>query len=165
MDTGTELLVLHTLRCIGYAELSRVARVAGLGEDDTESVLIDLAVDGLVIREFGGWGLTGKGRAEDARRISEELDAAGARGAVTLAYERFLVLNPELLDLCSAWQMRGSEVNDHSDPDYDERVLRRVEDLNERADDVLTVLPRFTRYRVRLNSALDEVRDGRIEHL
>ncbi|MEU4688130.1 transcriptional regulator [Actinoplanes sp. NPDC023714] len=165
MDTTTDLLVLHTLRCIGYAELPRVAHVAGLSESDTESELIDLAVGGWVTREFGGWGLTEKGHAEDARRIAGQLDVSGARATVTRAYERFLLLNPELLDLCSAWQMRGAQVNDHTDPDYDERVLRRFEDLDGRVDEVLAALPRFARYRTRLSEALTMVRNGQREHL
>lgn len=170
------MTMLHTLRCIGVAELSRAARAAGLPEPDAESELIDLAVAGLVTRtpgEFGGWGLTEDGRAEDARRTATELDDAGARAAVTAAYQRFLVLNPELLDLCSAWQMRPfegfSEVNDHTDAAYDERVLRRFEDLHERATRVCAhlaaALPRFGRYRVRLGAALDRVRAGEREHL
>ncbi|BBH64069.1 hypothetical protein ACTI_07540 [Actinoplanes sp. OR16] len=152
--------VLHTLRCIGFAELPRVAHAAGLSDADTESELIDLAVEGLVTREFGGWGLTDVGRAEDARRTGAGLDATGEREAVTRAYERFLVLNPELLDLCSAWQL-----NDHTDPEHDERIIRRFEDLDARAGAVLAGLSRFGRYRVRLTAALTEVRNGHREHL
>ncbi|HET6480990.1 MAG TPA: transcriptional regulator, partial [Actinoplanes sp.] len=58
-------VVLHALRCMGFAELTRVADVAGQPEPQTESDLIDLAVDGLVTRELGAWGLTPAGRAED----------------------------------------------------------------------------------------------------
>ncbi|MEU4556913.1 transcriptional regulator [Actinoplanes sp. NPDC023936] len=165
-------MVLHILRCIGVAELGRVARAAGMPESDAESELIDLAVEGFVTRtpgEFGGWGLTERGRAEDARRTAAELDAAGARPAITAAFERFLVLNPELLDLCTAWQMRGAGVNDHTDPGYDQRILTRVADLDDRAGAVLatltSALPRFGRYRVRLGEALDRVRAGELQHL
>ena len=56
-------------------------------------------------------GATEAGRAADAERISAELDAAGARAAVTQAFDGFLVLNPELLDLCTAWQLRPSTVS------------------------------------------------------
>ena len=84
-STGADLLALHTLRCIGFASLERVAAASGLPEPEAESELIDLAVAGLVTRlagEFGGWGLTEAGRV-------------------------FLALNPELLDLCAAWQLRS----------------------------------------------------------
>jgi hypothetical protein len=168
MTTSIDLLVLHTLRCIGFVGLPRVADASGLGEPEVESELIDLAVAGLVTRtpgEFGGWGLTEAGRAEDAKRIAAELDAAGARGAVTTAYEAFMVLNPELLDLCSAWYVRDAG----ADASYDARVLARFTDLDGRADAVCTrlasALPRFARYRVRLTGALDRARAGALDHL
>lgn len=49
-STGTDLLVLHALRCIGFAGLERVAAATGLPQADVESELIDLAVAGLVAR-------------------------------------------------------------------------------------------------------------------
>ena len=172
----TDLIVLHTLRCIGFAELARVADAAGLAEAESESALIDLAVAGLVTRTpppFGGWGLTDAGHAEDARLITEELDNAGARVAVTAAYERFMVLNPELLDLCSAWQMRAVDgvpaPNDHADRAYDARVLDRIAQLDHRLDPVCAELSarlsRFRRYRIRLAAALGQARSGELAQL
>lgn len=172
----TDLLVLHTLRCLGFTDLERVAAAAGLTTSDAESRLIDLAVDGLVTRTpgaFGGWGLTESGKIADARLVAAELAAAGARDAVGAAFEAFLVLNPELLDLCTAWHMRPvdgiSEVNDHSDAAYDGRVLARFVDLDQRAAAVCAALtaalPRFGGYRGRLTAALDLARAGKLEHL
>jgi len=173
-DTG--LLVLHALRCGGHSGLARVAAATGLGESDAESALIDLAVAGLVTHEaggFGGWGLTADGRLADAERITGELEAAGARTAVTAAYDGFLVLNPELLDLCTAWQLRSVDgvmtVNDHSDPSYDARVLDRFAGFDRRAAvvgaDLSAALPRFGRYRTRLAGALDRAASGELEHV
>jgi hypothetical protein len=159
-------LVLHTLRCIGHADLARVAAVSGLDEPQAESRLIDLAVDGLVTRtsgEFRAWGLTDAGRAEDARRTAAELDTAGAREAVTGAYEKFLVLNPELLDLCSSWHLRAQRGIPA------ERVVAGFADLDERAAEVCAELaaaiPRFGRYRARLGEALGRARAGEPELL
>ncbi|WP_250006655.1 transcriptional regulator [Actinoplanes sp. M2I2] len=165
--------VLHTLRCLGFAELARVADAAGLDEADTESELIDLAVDGLVRRELGAWGPTEAGRARDARQAAAELETAGAGPEVGAAYEQFLVLNPELLDLCSAWQLRPVDgvpvANDHRDPAYDARVLELFGDLDQRAQVVCgrlaAALPRFGRYRRRLGAALDRARGGALEEL
>ncbi|MGI5330489.1 transcriptional regulator [Actinomadura nitritigenes] len=172
----TESIVLHVLRCVGHAGLPRVADAAGLPEADAESHLIDLAVAGWVTRspgECGTWGLTEDGRAEDARRTVRELDAAGTRDALAAAYQRFMVLNSELLELCSAWQLRTVDgvmtPNDHSDPVYDTRVVDRFADLDGRAGAVAAelsaALPRFGRYRVRLAAALDRARSGALEHL
>ncbi|MEU0239438.1 transcriptional regulator [Nocardiopsis sp. NPDC006198] len=174
--TGADLLVLHALRCGGHSGLSRVAETTGLAVSEAESELIDLAVAGLVTRaagDFGGWGLTEAGRAADAERITGELEAAGARTAVTAAYEDFLVLNPELLDLCTAWQLRSVDgvmtVNDHGDPSYDARVLAAFAGLDRRAATVCAglaaALPRFGRYRTRLAGALERARAGALEHV
>ncbi|RZQ62360.1 transcriptional regulator [Amycolatopsis suaedae] len=174
--TPPGLLVLHALRCAGTSSRGRVAAATGFGESEVESELIDLAVAGLVTHEpgeFGGWSMTEAGRAEDARRITGELESAGAHAAVTAAFEDFLVLNPELLDLCTAWQVRTVDgvvtVNDHTDSAYDTRVLGRFADLDRRAAAVRTALsaalPRFERYRIRLTAALEHAAAGRLEYV
>jgi hypothetical protein len=175
-STGSDLLVLHALRCIGFAGLARAGEATGLPEPDVESELIDLAVAGLVTHssgEFGGWDLTDAGRATDSKRISDELDTAGSRVAVTAAYEDFLVLNPELLDLCAAWQLRWADgvakPNDHTDPAYDSRILHQLTRFDRRAGAVCAALaaalPRFRRYRVRLTHALTRARSGALEYV
>lgn len=175
-DTSPDLLVLHTLRCIGAAGVPRVAEAAGLPEADTESELIDLGVAGLVTHAsagFGGWRLTDAGRAADAQRIAAELDASGARAVVADAYERFLRLNPELLEVCTAWQVRFVDgvmtPNDHGDAAYDADVLRRLADVDRRSEGVLVdlaeVLRRFGRYRVRLTDALERARSGELDRV
>ncbi|MBO3752428.1 transcriptional regulator [Streptosporangiaceae bacterium NEAU-GS5] len=174
--TSTDLLVLHTLRCIGFSSLARVSEATGLPEDEVESELIDLAVAGLVTRlrgEFGGWGLTDAGRTADGERIAADLDAVGAREAVTAAYDDFLVLNPELLNLCTAWQTRATEggmrLNDHSDLFYDMGILDQLAEFDHRADAVLTglaaTLGRFLRYRARLAEALTRARAGALDYV
>ena len=175
-STGTDLLVLHALRCGGFAGPGRVAAATGLSEADVESELIDLAVAGLVTRvagDFGAWGLTEAGRAVDAERIAEELETAGTRTVVAEAYDGFLVLNPELLDLCTAWQLRSVDgvvtPNDHTDPVYDARVLGRLTDLDKRAAvacaDLSATMLRFRRYRVRLADALGRARSGALDYV
>ncbi|WP_312881233.1 transcriptional regulator [Actinomadura alba] len=174
--TSTDLLVLHTLRCIGFAGLARVAAASGLSESDIESELIDLAVAGLVTHvagDFGGWGLTEAGRTVDAERIADELETSDTRTAVAEAYDGFLVLNPELLDLCTAWQMRSVDgvvrPNDHTDRAYDTRVLDRLTDFDQRADvvcaDLSAAMLRFQRYRVRLTHALARSKSGALDYV
>ena len=174
--TPTDLLLLHALRCGGHATLARIATATGLDEDDVESVLIGLGAGGLVTRASGpfpGWGLTARRPTVDADRIAAELDAAGARTAVTAAFDLFLALNPELLDLCTAWQFHTVDgvrtVIDHRDPAYDDRVLGLFADLDGRAALVVAelsaVLPRFDRYRQRLSGALRRARSGALEYV
>ncbi|GAA0987132.1 hypothetical protein GCM10009555_065880 [Acrocarpospora macrocephala] len=176
VDLGADgviaVLVLHTLRCMGFATLSRVAGAAGLGESDVQSELIDLAVAGLVTYEpgdFGGWSITPTGRSAHAAWVADELDAAGAKVAVAEAFDRFLPLNTELLDLCGAWQIRSGALNDHTDAAYDARVLAVLVDFDRRAGVVCAALsaalPRFGRYRVRLAEALARVGSGELEYV
>jgi hypothetical protein len=174
--SGADLVVLHTLLCLGFTTAARVAEATGLAESDVESELIDLAVAGLVTKtpgDFGGWGLTEAGKAADAKRISEELEKAGTRAAVAAAYDTFIVLNSELLDLCTAWQMRSTDggvtPNDHSDPEYDSRVLSRLANLHERAGgvcaDLSAAMRRFHRYHPRLTDALTRAQAGALDYV
>ncbi|WP_252435767.1 transcriptional regulator [Pseudonocardia humida] len=167
----SESAVLHALRCIGSAEAGRVATAAGLAEADAESELIDLAVAGLVTHDrgpFGGWTITPAGKAADAARVAAELDAAGAREVVAGVYDRFLGLNQELLELCTAWQTRSVDgaivPNDHADAAYDDRVLGLLDEFAPRADavcaELAAVLPRFGRYATRLGGAVARVGAG-----
>ncbi|BAL89337.1 hypothetical protein AMIS_41170 [Actinoplanes missouriensis 431] len=170
-DSDVNFLVLHTLRCLGFTTLDRIAEATGLSASDAQSELIDLGVDKLVSHvpgDFGGWGLTDAGRAADAERAAAERDKAGARAAVAAAFETFLVLNPELLDLCTAWQTRTVDgvmtPNDHTDPGYDARVLDRLGDFHDRAlavcGELTAALPRFGRYEHRLGTALARATAG-----
>lgn len=174
--TSADLLVLHALRCAGFSGTARLSEVTGLAEDDVESELIDLAVDGLVTRTpdgFGGWGLSETGREADAERVAAELDATGTRPLAEHAHEGFMELNPELLDLCTAWQLRPvdgvSALNDHTDAAYDARVLDLFTDLDRRLESVCADLSanliRFRRYRVRLSDALSQARSGALDQV
>ena len=167
--------VLHALRCVGSTDVGRVAAFTGIQESEVESELIDLAVAGLVTHHkgFGGWQLTEAGKAADAEHTRAELDAAGVEHELKEAFEEFLVLNPELLDLCTAWQMRQVDgamtVNDHRDAAYDDRVLTLFADLYERAvvviGELAAALPRFGRYQSRLGTALARAQAGEREYL
>ncbi|ANZ40317.1 transcriptional regulator [Lentzea guizhouensis] len=169
------MTVLHALRCVGSTDVGRVAAFTGLGESEVESELIDLAVAGLVTHHkgFGGWQLTEAGKAADAERTAAELDAAGTRTALKEAFEDFLVLNPELLDLCTAWQVRQVDgvmtINDHRDAAYDDRVVRMFADFHERAvvviGELAAAVPRFGRYETRLGTALARARAGERKYL
>jgi hypothetical protein len=159
--TGSELLVLHSLRCIGFVSRPRVVTASGLPESEVDERLDDLVAAGLVTHEpgdFGGWGLSEAGRAADAERVAEELAMSGTRATISRAYGDFLVLNPELIDLCTAWLMSP-----------DPKVLDLLTDFDQRADAVLadlySALHRFKRYRVRLADALTRARAGQHDYV
>lgn len=174
-ESERDLLVLHSLRCIGFTEVRRLAAAAGLTSRETLDSLEELAKVDLVSYErgvFGGWGMTELGRARDAELVSAELDAAGAREHVSRDYEDFMILNPRLLTACHDWQMRrvvGAHVlNDHSDPDYDLEVIERLVQIDRSVQTILfsvsSQLLRFDTYRRRLGEALALVDGGEHSH-
>jgi DNA-binding MarR family transcriptional regulator len=166
-----DFVVLRALRCIGSAGEERVADASGLDTGDTVVRLRNLSDRGLVILDpgpFGGWGLTESGRITDQELVREELDTVGGRDHVLRAYESFLGLNPALLDICGDWQMRrlGSTpmLNDHTDPDYDARVLSRLIRIDASAQricsDLGSRLTRFGLYGIRLTTSLERALGG-----
>ena len=176
ISTRTDLLVLHTLRCMGFSSPEAIGAAAGLAGPEVESELIDLAVGGLATRTagpFGGWGPTDAGKAADSRNIAEELESTGARASVVDAFDRFGPLNPELLDLCARWQTRrlgsATVANDHTDSLYDSRVLDRFASVHRRVgpicDDLTGALARFGRYRPRLADALSRAESGDLRYV
>ena len=165
--SSPDTLVLHGLRLKAFPDTDVLALAVGLPEGEVASALAAFADAGLVRRVQGhitGWSLTADGRREGERRLADELDAAGARDAVRADYERFVALNPDLLAVCTDWQMRGDEVNDHGDAEYDRAVVDRLVDLHVRVRPVLADLrahlARFAGYPERLRGALERVTEG-----
>jgi hypothetical protein len=164
---------MHGLRLKGFAEAPAVAEVVALPEADVKSLL-----DGLVDQELAtyrdgrlsGFTLSSAGRTEHARLLSEELDVHRVRDAVHAAYARFLRHNGDLLEVCTAWQLREidgkSAVNDHSDPSYDAGVIEQLADVHGHVEPICAELAcslqRFSVYGPRLIAALDRVRAGEI---
>lgn len=171
-----DLTVLHTLRCIGVAGEDRVATAAGMPREEVATRLRALADRRLVALDpgpFGGWSLTESGRSTGQAWLDAELDHADARARVQRSYESFLRLNPELLQICTDWQLRrlGSAhvVNDHSDFDYDNAILSRLvhvdASVQNLCSDLASRLSRFAVYGPRLAIALDRSISGATEQV
>lgn len=191
MSSASEsnLPVLHALRLKGCLTADVMADLLGRPTSDVSEDLERLDRVGLVrylSGASGGWTLTGVGRTEGERLLSNQLDAAGARRAVNSAFDAFTELNPRLLELCTRWQIRSSApttsgqtvsgqtasgptavVNDHRDHDYDLRVVEDLMSLDEAVRPICEAManriPRFCSYRPRFTHALDMVTMGRID--
>jgi hypothetical protein len=170
-ESDADFQVLHTLRCIGVSSEERVATASGRTRHDTAARLRQLSGRGLVALDpdpFGGWGLTGDGRANEQELVRDELERTGAHDHVRRWYEFFLDLNPKLLQVCSDWQMRkvgdSHLLNDHHDADYDANVLSRLMRIDESAqgicEELATRLSRFGVYGMRLSRALERALTG-----
>ncbi len=174
MPSDPRLLVMHGLRLKGFADPAAVAETVAVAEHAAQALLDELVAAELALYRDGrlcGFTLTPAGRAEHARLLAEELDAAGIRDDLAGAYTRFLGLNGDLLEVCTAWQLRevdGEQVmNDHADAGYDAGVIERLAEVHQRVhpicDDLGSMLDRYGHYGPRLASAVDRVRGGEPE--
>jgi phosphoenolpyruvate-protein kinase (PTS system EI component) len=163
-DDEARFLVLHALRIKGFSNSATVAELSTVDVERTASILNELAESGhtkyFEARDL--WQLTPEGKE---RHAAEIVDAAAEHGTGLLAhYEPFLELNTQLKELCTAWQTRGGEPNDHTDEAYDAERLAELDRLNVACAPVLdgfaAVVPRFAAYRHRLTGAAARAVNG-----
>lgn len=175
-SSDPELLVLHSVRIQGMADDDAVAERFGLDQAETRETLLDDEAYGWVrqaaFADTAGWSLTDRGRAEDDRRLAEELADAGARSVVEQAHESFGPLNARLLQACTDWQLRPEDgdrlsPNTHTDPDWDAQVLDELEALDAElaplVGELSSALERFAGYDTRFSAALGRARSGQGE--
>lgn len=150
--TDTDWELVHELRLRGMIEKP---------DDDRVEILVSsgfatIRTTRLVITPEGRAAHRDWARCEPGSEVEER---------VQRAFERFLLLNVELLQLCSDWQInRGGTANDHADAAYDWSVVQRLAALDERAGAVArhsgAAVPRLAVYRSRLRAARDLVEQG-----
>lgn len=168
-----ELLVLHALRLLGYADDTAVARRFGLDAAVVANDLLDAEALGRVERvafaDVAGWSLTERGHRRHADLVAAELASSGAGAVVDAVLERFLPLNARLQRAATDWQIRplpgdALAANDHTDFRWDDRVLDELAHLvravTPLCTDLAGALDRFTGYDVRLGRALARVERG-----
>jgi hypothetical protein len=147
----------------GYALLHQV-RLRGMMPGAETEVSDALCTAGLAARKGTFLVLTSVGRevhAQWARLAPDSEEESAARRA----YDQFLALNPEFLQVSTDWQVRpGNVPNDHRDTEYDWGVLDRLAAIDERTGPIVRRLGeevgRFAGYRARLRDALRRVQAG-----
>jgi hypothetical protein len=115
--------------------------------------------------------VTPAGREWLAERYSSVFAELRANPLATEAYQRFEVINRQLLALFTDWQMipAGSDrvPNDHSNADYDHGVIDQIGAQHERAQRPLgqfaELVARLGRYLERLDAAYDNVLAGDLD--
>ena len=168
-----DLLALHAVRIIGFADAREVARRFGLDHAATEEFLLDAQANGWVAHNVfagtAGWSLTDRGRARNESDLASELAGTGRAREISAAYDRFLPLNGVVLRACTDWQLRPVaedrlSTNDHDDPTWDADVLRTLDgivgDLGPLVDRLADVLTRFRGYDTRFGDALRRAQAG-----
>lgn len=172
-DSPAELLVLHAVRILGFADQLAVARRFGLDPAETAEVLGDAEAHGWVTHaRFGGvegWSLTEIGREENERLLAAELGSVDGANEVLEVHSEFLPLNNRLQQACTNWQLRpvpGSRLatNDHTDTAWDAAVLEELTRIQHALAPIETrlgeVLTRFRGYDARFTRALRRARSG-----
>ena len=171
--------VLLDARLAGPASTEQLADRSDLPVADVAACLEESARRGWVRwrdGRIGGWVLTADGRSAGVGLLAAEVVAAGAQNVLRQGYRSFVELNPELLEVCTAWQLRptssvpgpaATETNDHSDRDYDLGVVTRLRAVDERvgpvAEELAGALDRFSRYRRRFTHALERIDAGELD--
>ncbi len=174
--SAPELLVLHAVRVMGFADSEAVAARAGTSRPEAERVLSEseckVWVQHVAFADLDGWSLTDSGKAENERQLAAELVDADPAGVVAAVYRSFLPLNARLLRAVTDWQIRPTEAdrfapNDHADDTWDERVLDELAALGRQlaplADRLSAVLMRFDDYTKRYEAALRKARNGELD--
>jgi hypothetical protein len=164
-------LVMHGLAIKKHATPEAVAGIVGLNVDDVRAALGKLVEAKRVVEARGKYLLAPAARMALDAEYSRLYEDVRANPDFVVGYEAFERLNRSLKQLITEWQtieVRGQSVpNDHSNKDYDDKVIDRIGDLHERAEGALDrlarALPRFSIYRDRLGKALEKSEDGAIE--
>jgi hypothetical protein len=162
-----DFVTFHALRIKGFASVDGLADLTGQPHDDIQVHLSDLlAAEHAQYREARKlWQITPTGKTVHAAHVASERDlAAEAVAAVQARYHGFLTLNDEFKELCTDWQLRNGEPNDHSDAKYDAKQIKRLEALDASAQPIVTAFgvafARYAPYAPRLTDALGRLKAG-----
>ena len=164
-------LVMHGVAIKKHGTAAAVAEVIGKPADIVESILAEAAEKDRVINADGKYMLSPAGQMILAGEYSRFCGELCNNQAFVDAYERFEIINNELKQLITDWQtmeVGGKRVaNDHSDADYDEKIIDRLGSLHEKFEPILDQLVsgenRLGFYKNALNTALEKAEDGEID--
>lgn len=162
-QTDLGFQAFHALRIKGMVTAASVAAICGVGEDLVVPILEDLTEKGhaTFMEPRGMWIISADGRAAHEPVLAQAVDGLVADD---LPYQQFLDLNDEFKQLCTDWQLRDGQPNDHQDQAYDAAVFERLCDLDDRTQPILaqiaTVIPWTRTYGPRLTAARQRLVDG-----
>ena len=157
-----DAIVLHTLRVRGFVTADGFT--ASLGQFPSEE--LGRLIEGGHVRHIEKrdmYGLLPSGKELHAALLDTLANDAAQTGLAD-HYPAFLQLNDDFKQLCTNWQVRDNEPNDHGDADYDQSCVDRLTQLASNAvvviDGFAAALPRISRYNARLGHAAGRVANG-----
>lgn len=169
----TDYDVLNVVALKKMATAQVVAAASGVAQADVEAAFDRLAAQGLVV-VAGGAALPTDG-AEPALATAAGVRYAAVREDAEIGglVDRFETVNSQFLTTMSSWQqidVGGRKVaNDHSDSEYDDKVIARLDKLIARLGPLLQALAdhdaRFDTYPARFAAAVDRIDRGEHEYV
>lgn len=165
------MLAFHGLAIKRHADASAVAGLTGLSRQSVQTQLDAAVATGRAIEAKGGYSLTPLARVTLYASYDVHFGELREDDHFSSAYHRFERINPELKQVITDWQtinVRGDlRSNDHSDEDYDNKVIDRLSAIHERFEPIVAVLsqglPRLSNYAKKLEAALDKAENGESE--
>jgi len=164
--SAPEFVAMHALRIKGFATTDTIAEIAAQPAVEANGYLVGMESSGLVRFREGRdlWQLTPEGRAEHLVRLQNEVADSGAKSHLERRYPDFLEINGRFKLICTDWQVRGGEINDHADGAYDQAVISRLLALHDDAIplvvDAAQALERLGPYQARLDGVLGRLSNG-----
>jgi hypothetical protein len=163
-------LVMHGLAIKKHATPEAIAGILGLDPSHVREILVGLVGAGRAMDAQGRYLLAPAARMALDSDYSRHYGELRANADFKAGYESFDRINGDLKTLITDWQtleIGGERVpNDHSDSDYDDKIIDRLGALHERAEGALALLaraaPRMHIYSEKLRSALEKAEDGAI---
>jgi hypothetical protein len=158
-------LVMHGVAIKKHCTAADISVLIGLPTDLVERELVSANKGGRVVLADGKYMLSAAGQMILLGEYSRFYEDLRADSRFTGAYDRFEIINTDLKQLITEWQtveIAGKRVaNDHSNAEYDDKLIGRLGDLHERFEPILTSMtsssPRLECY------ALEWVSDAKIE--
>ena len=163
-------LVLHAFAIKKFAFIEDVASLTGLDEARVRTLVTEAVTRGRLNEVNGKYLLTPTAQITLQGVYAKVYAALRGDADFRADYEAFERINDELKQLMTDWQtltIGGETVaNDHSDPEYDQRIISRLGGLHDRAERLLERLaqnvPRTGYYSRQLLSALEKTENGDI---
>ena len=161
-------LVLHAFAIKKFASIEDAIALTGLGEARVRTLAAEAAAGGRLNEVDGKYMVTPTAQITLQGVYAKVYATLRGDAGFREDYEAFERINDDLKQLMTDWQtltIAGETVaNDHSDPDYDERIISRLGRLHDRAERLLGRLaqhvPRIGYYSGQLLAALEKAEDG-----
>ena len=163
--------VMHAVAIKRNGGADSISSISGLNLESVIKTLNDGVSLGRLVKIDDTFLLSPAGRMILDSEYSRFCDEIRSHGQFLDAYEKFEIINKELKQLITDWQTIkvGDQIipNDHSDSEYDEKIIDKLGVIHEKFEPVLDIMvksvERFANYSAKLTNALEKSEDGELQ--